>query len=496
LLFNSYVFLLLFLPSTWILFRIASIFRGIDAAVTLLMLASLFFYSYWNPPFVFLILFSIIFNYSWGRLIGESFVEDALKRRSCLYIGMAVNLLLIAYFKYTNFLLSNIALIGGWHWTNKEIFLPLGISFFTFQQIAYLIDCFKNSMYKNYTFTQYALFVSFFPQLIAGPIVRYEQIMPQLVRLRTFGFSYKNMVMGISLLSLGLLKKLFIADTLALWVTPVFDGSHSVTLFEAWGGTLCYAFQIYFDFSGYSDMALGLGRLFNIELPLNFNSPYKAFSISDFWKRWHISLSTFLKDYLYIPLGGSHNGKVRRYVNLMITMLLGGLWHGASWNFVAWGALHGLYLCIHHGFRSLFPRIRIPSFWGRSITFSAVVLAWIPFRAPSLSRAMEIFEGILGNNGSFLPPHWIPVSFLQELAQKMGIEVVFMPDWAFSGPRREHLTILFVLFIAAVLSFFFPNSYDFVRHSKSNTVFRVLAFLLVVAVFFIGRESEFLYFQF
>jgi len=349
-LFNSYIFLFCFLPITWILFRFACAMRITDVALAVLTVASLAFYSYWNPPFVFLILFSVLFNYAWGRII-ERNMHAENPRKIWLFSGVAVNLGLIAYFKYANFFMSNLAALGDFEWTSRSIFLPLGISFFTFQQIAYLIDCSKGKA-REHTFTHYALFVTFFPQLIAGPIVRYDQIMPQFSRLRTFGLSYRNIALGIALLSLGLFKKLVIADTLSPWVAALFDSSSTPTFFEAWAGTLSYTFQIYFDFSGYSDMALGLGKLFNIDLPLNFNSPYKATSVIEFWRRWHISLSTFLKDYLYIPLGGSRKGTLRRYGNLMITMLLGGLWHGASWNFVIWGGLHGMFLSVNHLFRS------------------------------------------------------------------------------------------------------------------------------------------------
>ncbi len=356
-LFNSYTFLFLFLPFTWILFRFACAKRVLDVALALLMIASLVFYSYWNPPFVFLILFSILFNYSWGRLIERS-SQHTRTHTLWLYSGVAINLLLIAYFKYANFMMSNITWLFAEEWSPRDIFLPLGISFFTFQQIAYLIDCSKG-LAKEHAFTHYALFVTFFPQLIAGPIVRYEEIMPQFSRLRTFAMNYRNIAMGLTLLSLGLFKKVVVADTLSPWVAAAFDTHAPLTLFEAWGGVLSYTFQIYFDFSGYSDMALGLGKLFNIDLPINFNSPYKALSISDFWRRWHMTLSSFLRDYLYIPLGGNRQGKLRRNVNLMTTMLLGGLWHGASWNFVVWGGLHGAYLVVNHAYKRLFSALSI-----------------------------------------------------------------------------------------------------------------------------------------
>ncbi len=497
-LFNSYVFLFVFLPITWILFRFACAKRVTDVAIAVLTVASLVFYSYWNPPFVFLILFSVLFNYSWGRFI-EKDMEKGKSGKIWLYSGVAINLALIGYFKYANFFMSNLAWLGGWSWNPKDIFLPLGISFFTFQQIAYLIDCSKG-LAKEHTFTHYALFVTFFPQLIAGPIVRYDQIMPQFAKLRTFCLSYKNIAMGLSLLSLGLFKKVVIADTLSPWVAAVFDSPNPVTFFEAWGGALCYTFQIYFDFSGYSDMALGLGRLFNIELPLNFDSPYKASSISEFWKRWHISLSTFLRDYLYIPLGGNRKGSLRRYANLMVTMLLGGLWHGASWNFVVWGGLHGFYLCVNHWFRSLFP-IKEPSrarqTWGWTITFPSVVIAWVFFRASSFSRAWEILQGMFGINGAVLPPHYMPLALGKRLLSLLGIEFSYPPFWALVGGKKEIL----IIFICFLIILTLPNSYEWCRGYFQRKHFPlrwgiVIGGILALSICFLSRVSEFLYFQF
>ena len=494
-LFNSYIFLFCFLPITWVLFRFACKKRLTDVAIAVLTVASLVFYSYWNPPFVFLILFSILFNYSWGRLIERSMLQHSTAH-IWLYIGVFVNLALIGYFKYSNFFMANLALIGGWSWNAKNIFLPLGISFFTFQQIAYLIDCYKGKA-KEHTFTHYALFVTFFPQLIAGPIVRYEQIMPQFSRLRTFGLSYRNIAIGLSLLSLGLFKKVVIADTFSPWVAAVFDSSDKVTFFEAWAGALSYTFQIYFDFSGYSDMAIGLGKLFNIDIPLNFNSPYKSTSIIDFWRRWHITLSTFLRDYLYIPLGGSRKGQVRKYVNLMITMLLGGLWHGASWTFVVWGGLHGLFLCINHGFRKLCNKLnlKLPEILGWLITFPSVVCAWVFFRANTFLRAMEILQGMAGVNGVVLPEKYMPVVIVRNTLQDIGVLFIKNLDsWNIMGKKE-----IIIVFICLVISVSFPNGYRWSVNRLREPDLKLS--ILVGAMFYFSilafsRATEFLYFQF
>ncbi len=499
-LFNSYVFLFVFLPVTWILFRFACAKKILDVALALLMISSLVFYSYWNPPFVFLILFSILFNYSWGRLIEKS-SKCVRAHNLWLYSGVAVNLIFIAYFKYANFMMSNLAWLFGQEWTTRDIFLPLGISFFTFQQIAYLIDCSKG-LAKEHAFTHYALFVTFFPQLIAGPIVRYEEIMPQFSRLRTFAMNYRNIAMGLTLLSLGLFKKLIIADTFSPWVAAAFDTNSHLTLFEAWGGALSYTFQIYFDFSGYSDMALGLGRFFNIELPINFNSPYKALSISDFWRRWHITLSSFLRDYLYIPLGGNRKGKFRRNINLMITMLLGGLWHGASWNFVVWGGLNGAFLLVNHAYKKLLstlritpPRILFPIYW--LLTFSSVVFARVFFRAASFSRSWEIISGMVGENGALLPSRWAPFSWMRSFLTSFGVEIVNPPVWTLTGGKKQVL-LLAVCTLSVVL---LPNSYEWTCSRMRGTCFSIwwavaIGGVLALSLCFLDGTSEFLYFQF
>lgn len=499
-LFNSYIFLFMFLPLTWIAFRIACSKHVTDVAVAVLLVASLFFYSYWNPPFVFLILFSVLFNYSWGRFIqnGRAVGGDkgVLLSKFWLYSGVIVNLAFIGYFKYSNFFMSNIAFLTGFQWTTKEVFLPLGISFFTFQQMAYLFDSYKG-LIKKHGFTQYALFVTFFPQLIAGPIVRFDQIIPQISNLRTYVINYHNVAIGLSLLSLGLFKKVVIADTLSPWVAAVFDSTNPLTFFESWAGILCYTFQIYFDFSGYSDMAVGLGKLFNIDIPINFNSPYKATSIIDFWKRWHISLSIFLRDYLYIPLGGNKKGSFRRYVNLMITMLLGGLWHGASWNFVLWGGLHGCYLCINHEWIHLSKSygVSTPKKFGWLVTFIAIVFAWVFFRSPSFVRTGEIISGMIGLNGVIIPPNYLPIPAFRDIVAMFGVEFQTPVTWTILGGRRQ-LLLMVLCFLSVIL---LPNSLEWTQkqfHKPKLSLALVVAGSFVLSVIFMDRISEFLYFQF
>ncbi len=291
----------------------------------------------------------MLFNF----LVGNRLVRIRRKGykhsvRGALVVGIAFNLGTLGYFKYFNFFVETANVVFNAGFNFDEIILPLAISFFTFQQITFLVDAYRGKA-CDYNFLHYALFVTFFPQLIAGPIVHHAEMMPQFLKRKTGGLSNASIAVGGSIFLLGLFKKVVLADNVAAYATPVFaaaSAGQELTLIESWGGVLAYTFQLYFDFSGYSDMAIGLARMFGIVLPLNFNSPYKAASIIDFWRRWHMTLSRFLRDYVYFPLGGSLRGRMKRHINLMITMLLGGLWHGAGWTFVVWGGLHGIYLMI------------------------------------------------------------------------------------------------------------------------------------------------------
>ncbi|HEY8565110.1 MAG TPA: MBOAT family protein [Beijerinckiaceae bacterium] len=325
--------------------------------------------------------------------------------RAILVLGLAWNLGLLAYFKYADFFITTANQVAGTHWVLLNVVLPLGISFFTFQKIAYLVDVYRGAARAG-RLLDFALFVFFFPQLIAGPIVHHAEVRPQLARLAQGAAHernavWENLAVGLTLLAMGLAKKLFVADTLALYATPVFEAAadgRTIGLLPAWQGALAYTGQLYFDFSGYSDMAVGLARMFGVRLPQNFASPYQATSIVEFWRRWHMTLSRFLRDYLYIPLGGGRQGAARRSLNLMTVMLLGGLWHGAGWTFVVWGGLHGLYLLVAHAWRGLsFPPL--PTLIGWALTMLAVTVAWVVFRAADLPSAGAVLSGMLGLNG-------------------------------------------------------------------------------------------------
>jgi len=405
-LFNSYAFLFLFLPLTLTLFFAAIHYGGQRSGLRWLVVASFLFYSWWNPPYLFLLLGSILCNYTLGIALSNQHKPTAKHR--VLVVGLVFNLALLGYFKYANFLLDTINHLVGTPFFLAPIQLPLAISFFTFQQIAYIVGVYRNEI-REKNFLHYCLFVSFFPQLIAGPIVHHQEMLPQFINKAKLTFSYQNLAVGGTIFCIGLFKKVVIADSVATFATPVFAAAlqgDTPTLLAAWRGALAYTFQIYYDFSGYSDMAIGLARLFGILLPLNFNSPYKALDIIEFWRRWHMTLSRFLRNYVYIPLGGNRKGTSRRYTNLLLTMLIGGLWHGAGWTFIVWGGLHGIYLVTNHAWRYIRQHYgyNLPHGAARLLTFLAVVVAWVFFRAESLPAALHILAGMSGQHGSGIPP--------------------------------------------------------------------------------------------
>ncbi|HET9700323.1 MAG TPA: MBOAT family O-acyltransferase, partial [Burkholderiales bacterium] len=399
-LFNSYEFIFGYLPLTFLgFFLLARVSHFL--AASWLTLASLFFYAWWNPAYVGLLLGSILFNFIAGMSIGRAVARGETRLAGWLLAGsVGGDLLLLAYYKYADFFLSNINAVSGAELPLLGIVLPLGISFFTFTQIAFLVDTWQGKV-REYRFVHYALFVTYFPHLIAGPVLHHKEMMPQFALGTTYRPHWENIAVGLTIFFIGLFKKTVLADGIAQYVGPVFsahDAGARLPLLDAWGGALAYTFQLYFDFSGYSDMAIGLSRLFGVQLPLNFHSPYKADNIIEFWRRWHMTLSRFLRDYLYIPLGGSRRGGSRRYLNLMLTMVLGGLWHGANWTFVVWGGLHGFYLMVNHAWHALRRRLGLGDggrggrWAGRVLTFLAVVVAWVFFRAESVDDALYVLK--------------------------------------------------------------------------------------------------------
>lgn len=438
-----------------------------------------------------------------------------------LYAGVTVNLSLIAYFKYANFFVDNISQLSGSDWNLAQIILPIGISFFTFQQITYLVDT-RRGITQEHNLLQYCLFVVFFPQLIAGPIVHHKQMLSQFSEDSLAGQPIReNLAVGVTIFAFGLFKKVFIADNLALVAIPVFDAAEQgqvLDFFQAWQGTLAYTLQLYFDFSGYSDMAIGLARLFGIRLPLNFNSPYQAISIIDFWKRWHMTLSQFLRDYVYIPLGGNRRGNVRRHINLVLTMLLGGLWHGASWTFVFWGALHSIFLMVNHLWRRIW-RVPIHQWWSRLaarlLTFFVVAVAWVFFRAESFEAAIAILDGMRN----------LPFTLSGRIGP-LENALTFI-GFRFDGPWIElddMYSLIWLVFWLSVL-WLLPNTQQWMKNFSPAVNYRAeqhlkaatrthlgkyrwpywslsgkwavyAGLLLSLAVLSMSKVSEFLYFQF
>jgi alginate O-acetyltransferase complex protein AlgI len=516
-LFISYEFIFYFLPISVLGFYLLGRF-GFQSQVLFLILCSLIYYGWWRIEFLWILSGSIIFNYVVGVWL------DGHKSKSILGLAIATNLLLLGWFKYRYFIFENSFANFSDSSLGQGLLLPLGISFFTFQQVSYLVDSYSDKTIRH-NFYQYALFVVFFPQLIAGPIVHQAEMLRQFQNSAASRKLFVNFSIGATIFILGLFKKVGIADQIAQYSTPVFNAASSgqtMTLLEAWGGAYAYTFQLYFDFSGYSDMAIGLARLFGIRLPLNFNSPYKATDIIDFWRRWHMTLSRFLRDYLYVPLGGNRQGTLRRYVNLIIVMLLGGLWHGAGWTFLVWGLMHGIFLVINHAWRwcrivafgdPAFFRSRLWTKLAWLLTFHAVVLAWVTFRATDWQVALAMYEGMFNFNGVLMPDRYAAaLGPLQGALSALGIGFTDAPVQLY-GVRQMAITLACMVGVLVL-----PNTEEWMARYRP-TVERLapstgllprwaiwrpsmrwsipVCLLFVLALYFSSTNiSEFLYFDF
>ncbi|MFK5892050.1 MAG: MBOAT family O-acyltransferase [Pseudomonadota bacterium] len=508
--FSSFEFIFVFLPVVLIVFYMLGQAGKQEAAIAWLVVASLFFYGYWNQKYLLLILISMVINYSLGLKLSEK-KQQTSKSTVVLAFGIIFNLSLIGYYKYANFFVDNFNTIFDVDYNLQQILLPLAISFFTFQQIAYLIDSYRGEC-REYSFMHYALFVTFFPQLIAGPIVHHKEMLPQFSKNSIYRFNYKNFSIGISIFIIGLTKKVVIADALSQYADPFFISAGKgvdINFYEAWAGSLAYTFQLYFDFSGYSDMAVGLARMFGIRLPANFFSPYKSLNITDFWRRWHMTLSRFLRDYLYIPLGGNRKGKSRQKINLMVTMILGGLWHGAGWTFIVWGALHGLYLVVNHSWNALVKRLNLGCLFDLLLykvfawllTFMAIHIAWVFFRADDYSTAMTIVSYMFSMDFLNLPDELFGrIGMLESKALQYG----FTFNTQLIIPLLNWLSGAGIIVLAMVIAFFFPNAtelFDDKREvslmwspSIAWSVFMFILFSLSLTQLF--QVSPFLYFNF
>jgi len=484
--FSSYEFIFLFLPLVLMGYYLLP--RG--GRTLFITLASYLFYGWWDYRFCGLMLISTFIDYASGK--GISRAETNRGKKQWVVLSVVSNLALLGFFKYFDLFASTInyglsAFFPETGYLTAEQFsipllhlvLPVGISFYTFQSMSYSIDLYRGHAKPTRSFMDFACYVSLFPQLVAGPIVRYHELAEQLAERK---HSVAIASRGAALFILGLAKKILIADAVAPLVSLAFEGSDP-GFAAAWIGTLAYAMQIYFDFSGYSDMAVGLGLMFGFRFPINFNSPYQAVSITDFWRRWHISLSNWLRDYLYIPLGGNRTGPARTYINLFLVMLLGGIWHGANWTFMVWGGIHGVLLAWEKFLKRSPAK---PSSAGRIRTFTLVCLAWVPFRAASMDQAVNIWAGMLGANGVDWPLQW--------------------------GGALPFGISLFLLCLAMVIAFKMPNTWNILKMNEvaeSSDVFgttwpgvlfrtgiALFLFGLSIGVLMINSSSPFLYFQF
>lgn len=507
-LFNSFEFLLAFLPGTLIVFALLARFSQ-KASKIWLVVASLIFYGWWNPLCLPLLGISVIGNYLLGAFLFRAAPGRA--KRAWLAVGVALNLAALGYFKYANFFVDTVNAVTGTDFFLAKIALPLAISFFTFTEIVFLLEVSKSSTHY-YTFLDYVFFVTFFPHLIAGPIVRHWEVMPQLEDQR-LGLRAGDLAVGAFIFVIGLSKKVLLADSAADYATPFFDAAAqgaAFTSIDAWLGALAYALQLYFDFSGYSDMAIGLARMFGIRFPVNFNSPYKATSIADFWKRWHITLTRFFREYVYFPLGGNRQGPWRQVFNVVITMLLSGLWHGANWTFVVWGGFHGVCLAINHFWQKLGWQARstmgrtLQSAGGWALTMICVLVGWVCFRASSLGLAAGILRNMFAL-GHFTISEALPGSHL--LAKipflHLGTSVI----------AHHTLTEVAVLVLTTAIALLAPNTQQLLaRYEPTMEEFsaRPMRFQLcmdrktsaAVGVAFgfclvcLNKVSEFLYYKF
>jgi alginate O-acetyltransferase complex protein AlgI len=486
-LFNSYIFVLLFLPlcvTGWFLLNHLQFYK---IASAFLLGMSLWFYGYFNIQYLPIIVVSVLFNYAIHRLFFS--VKKNSLRKALLYLALLCNLGGLFYFKYYDFFFENINAVFGTSVVLKNLLLPLGISFFTFQQLSFVIDSYRGQT-EEYDLLNYALFVTYFPQLIAGPIVTHDELIPQLVDKEKRVLNWDNFSKGLVLFTLGLLKKTFVADTFGTAVDWGFSNISSLNSVSAFLSILAYTIQIYFDFSGYCDMATGVARMMNIDLPMNFNSPYKALTITEFWDRWHMTLTRFFTRYVYIPLGGNRKGKFRMYVNTMIVFLVSGLWHGANWTFILWGGAHGLFVVITKAFKKFFDNLHPALNW--LITFGFVNAAWTFFRADSISDGIQILKCVARMDFGA-----IPSSFTECFA---------LPELKFLFNKVLHYDLLGCFQYAYLVAFFLavfllmlgaPNALERTEKFKPGLIKSFLIVLLLVwRIFSFTGVSTFLYFNF
>lgn len=479
-LFNSYEFLFVFLPLVVAgYFAIARL--SAFAANAFLAAASLGFYAWWRFDFTWVLLASVVMNFSFGRLLSRD-AAAGTPRKGILVAGIALNLALLGYYKYADFFITNVNAVTGAHLGLLQVALPLGISFFTFTQIAYLVDASKGKA-AEYSATNYLLFVTFFPHLLAGPIIHHREMMPQFADIRLKRINWENMARGLVLFTLGLAKKVLIADQVAPWANAGFAQAQSLSFIDGWITMVSYAVQLLFDFSGYTDMALGAALMLNIRLPKNFDSPYRSADIQEFWRRWHMTLSRFLRDYVYIPLGGNRGGEARMLALFIVTFVVGGIWHGAAWTFIVWGALHGVALVVLHFWRK--AGVSLPRPLAIALTAFFAAAAFVVFRAASLADAWGVLSAVFGLKG-------------------LGLALT-VPEWAWMtranvapGELATGAMALLMLAIALLLTFTPRNSNEIAASLDLGRPRAGFAFglLLATCAVFVQNATEFIYFIF
>ena len=486
-LFNSYIFIFLFFPLTLLGYFGLNHMKLYKPALAFLTGMSLWFYGYNNIYYLALLVISILANYCLVALMSR--FQEKSKRRICLLAGILLNIGILFYFKYYDFFIENVNAALKSALPLLHLMLPLGISFYTFQQLSYVIDAYRNEC-DNYSFLEYAAYVSYFPQLIAGPIVYHSELIPQLRDHANKKLSFRNLSRGLYTFSLGLAKKVLLADTLSKVVTIGYSNISDLNSFSAAIVMICYSLQIYFDFSGYCDMACGMAYMMNIKLPINFNSPYKAQSVSEFWDRWHMTLTRFFTRYIYIPLGGSRNGRVRTYLNVMIVFLVSGLWHGANWTFIFWGLMHGLLTVIEKAIN--IASVKIPNFFKTLITFGIITFAWSLFRASSMGDAVLLWRQLLwGGSGPLYRP-------ITEKFQDL-IEISLLYRLGLGHLMNAYPWLMLTAFVMILLigCFTMKNTQEKAETMKYSTrKLLVVIILMTWSVLSLSEISEFLYFNF
>lgn len=476
-LFNSYIFVLAFLPVTLIgYFLLERFLKSANVGKAFLVICSVVFYAYFNVKYLPIIVLSIVINYALSQ--GMLRLESKWICRLLFLVGVIGNLGVLGYYKYYDFFVSNVNSAFGTSFTLHKLILPLGISFFTFQQLSYVIDSYSRTVPK-YNFLDYSLFVTFFPQLIAGPIVLHSEVVPQFADEKNRRFNFDNFGPGMYAFALGMAKKVLLADTFAHVAELGFQSGMVQNTPTAWLVALAFCFQLYFDFSGYCDMALGLGLMFNIHIPMNFNSPYKSYSIKEFWQRWHMTLTRFFTTYIYFPLGGSRKGMVRTCINLMVVFLVSGLWHGAGWLFVFWGFLHGLASVLYRIFKKQYDKLHMGLQW--LMTFLFVTVTWVFFRAETWGTATEIIRYMFNMTFDVVNPEFFTMFTL--------------PFNLFPGYTQVIALVWYAFGLFTILGM--PNTYELTDHFKPTLWRSVLTIvLLCYSILSLGGVSVFLYYNF